>query len=169
MRYIFLIRIQLVLICLTFALVGCAQAQRDGATKQQKDKQGSSRDKRVQLPADFNCPADAYPTMWEGKVKSFKKGPDKTEITIHADWDVDYTNEIQHQGSAEPPLDLFRLEGKSFKQQDWAQIEVENNQLRPNVRAKVLVCTDAKGQNAVIKRIDWYPPNSERNTSGATP
>jgi hypothetical protein len=132
----------------------------------ERAKQGKSTPQREELPSDLKCPSDYHPTVWEGKVTSFKRNGHQTEIAVHADWDADYSGVIRHPDSEEPPLDLFRLKGKPFRQIDWTSVEIERNKLKPDVRAKVWVCADKMGKDPIIKRIDWL---GENNRSKATP
>src|SRR5438552_12950083 len=78
-----------------FAWIGCVRAQRHEAlpTSPEPVQEGprKSAAQREELPADLKCPIDHHPTLWEGKVTSFKRGKEQTEIAVRADWDTDYS------------------------------------------------------------------------------
>src|ERR1051326_7104693 len=171
MKHLFLSRsLSLIMAGVLSAWAACVGAEHQEASQTPKpaqEQQRGSQEAREELPADIICADDYHPTLWEGKVNSFKRGKGQTEIAIRADWDADYSAVISHPGSDDPPLELFRLNGKPFKQSDWKLIEVAKDQLMPDMRAKVWVCMDKAGKNPIVKRVDWLGVSTKR--SKATP
>jgi hypothetical protein len=150
--------------------IGCGTQRQEAPpafAESAQEKPRKSADQREELPSELKCSADDHPTLWEGRVISFHRGNEKTEITIRADWDADYSVVISHPGSDAPPLRLFRFKGQPFTQSDWPLIESEKNKLKSDIRAKVWVCTDKSGKNPLIMRIDWLGSKTKR--SKATP
>jgi hypothetical protein len=171
MRHIFFSKLLLLsVVSMSSAWASCAQAQRQGAGSNPAPVQAQRRDsgdQREALPADLKCPADYHPTLWEGKVVEFAPAKDQTKIAVHSDWDADYSGVISHPGKGEPPLSLFRLKGEPFEESDREFIYSDTNKVKPDVRAKVWVCTDKAGKNPIIQQVDWLGVNTKR--SKATP
>ncbi len=105
---------------------------------------------RVRPPSETPCARDEL-TMYAGAVTNYSRTSERIKLTVETDWRTTEPVEMILKAD-ERAADRFRLDGKPFKEEDFAKIESAPGTLRPGMRANVWVCQDSGP--AII---DWRP------------
>jgi rhodanese-related sulfurtransferase len=104
---------------------------------------------RLAPPAAVTCDHNKL-TSYAGTVRDYKRGRDKTSLTIDTSADTTERLTIPHPGSDDPSRS-FLLLGAPFTSADWNRIERKKGELHPGLSVVAWVCDDGK----IV--LDWHP------------
>jgi hypothetical protein len=106
---------------------------------------------RVAAPEMSVCDRNQL-TSFNGVVSHYRRDTDVTVITILTDWDTVETVTLEHT-DPDGVMQYFKLRGRVFTYNDWAEIEIGHGVLHDGIRVIAWICLD----DITPPVIDWQP------------
>ncbi len=125
-----------------------ALAAGNPAGGEQTGQVATPRAVRIMPPAGLPCDRN-HLTSYSGEVSSYRRLPERTELSIRTWSDALEPIVLSHPGA--DITSRYLLFGAPFAAADWARIESSPGVLRPGTRATAWVCDDGKSV------VDWRP------------
>ena len=105
---------------------------------------------RLRVPSYVQCDRN-HLTSWTGQVEHYSRTSGNTTFTIKTQEST--VEKLSINKSTETELQsLYYLNGKAFNNSNWADIELNTQQIKEKVKVTVWVCLE----NSETYMVDWY-------------
>lgn len=104
---------------------------------------------RLAPPAAVKCDPNRL-TVYVGTVRDYRRGKDRTTMTIDTTAGTVEPIALDHPGSDDPSKSFLIL-SEPFTPADWKRIERKKGELHPRINAAAWVCEDG----TIV--VDWHP------------